>query len=406
MRAEIAAADRNFAVRRAATAWRKAGEIDAAAEAAIAALYPDDRVRTSKIFRLLFFVFTWFGFSTAYGFGLAFLAAAGLDWDHVGAFACVNMAVGVATLGAVEWLTGGMRLRRFGIEEACVWIGFGYLLGGGLWWLAEGLDAEFALVLVTGAWAAAGLATLIVWRWATPGMGAVAALAIFAGLTQAPWNHLLWLLFAGLGAWPLGRLALADHVSPEHRRRFGEAFVVFASLFYVAVHVAVVEHHLFALVRLFESRLFASSGATPPSASPAAVALSLAAMVAVPAALLLVGLARRYRTAIVLGLLLAAVTGVTFAERWGTWPIWLRLILEGAALGALALYLRRLLAGRLGAEWRGLTALPLAEDRESLQTLEVVATLAAFTPAARQVEAAGFEGGGGEFGGGGASAKF
>jgi uncharacterized membrane protein YgcG len=50
--------------------------------------------------------------------------------------------------------------------------------------------------------------------------------------------------------------------------------------------------------------------------------------------------------------------------------------------------------------------LPLAEDRESLQTLEVAATLAAFTPAARQVEAVGFEGGGGEFGGGGASAKF
>lgn len=406
MRVEIAAADRNFAVRRAAAAWRRAGEIDVAAEAAIAADYPDDRVRTSKIFRLLFFVFTWFGFSTAYGFGLAFLAAARLDWDDVGAFACVNMAAGAAMLGAVEWLTGGMRLRRFGIEEACVWIGFGYLLGGGLWWMAEGLEVEFAFVLVVGAWAAAGLATLIVWRWATPGMGAVAALAIFVGLSQAPWNHLLWLLVAGLGAWPLGKLAVADHVSPEHRRRFGEAFVVFAALFYAAVHVAVVEWHLFPLVRLFEKQIFASSASTLAPASSTAVGLSLVAMVAVPASLLLVGLARRHRTAIVLGLLLAGVTGVTFAERWGTWPLWLRLILEGAALGALALYLRRALARSPGAEWRGLTALPLAEDRESLQTLEVVATLAAFTPAARQAEAGGFEGGGGEFGGGGASAKF
>ncbi len=406
MRVEIATADRNFAVRRAAAAWRKAGEIDVAAEAAIAADYPDDRVRTSKIFRLLFFVFTWFGFSTAYGFGLAFLAAAGLNWDDVGAFACVNMAAGAAMLGAVEWLTGGMRLRRFGIEEACVWIGFGYLLGGGLWWLAEGLEVEFAFVLVVGAWAAAGLATLIVWRWATPGMGAVAALAIFVGLSQAPWNHLAWLLVAGLGAWPLGKLAVADHVSPEHRRRFGEAFVVFAALFYVAVHVAVVEWHLFPLVRLFEKQIFARSAATLAPASSTAVAASLVAMVAVPAALLLVGLARRHRTAIVLGLLLAGVTGVTFAERWGTWPLWLRLILEGTALGALALYLRRTLARTPGAEWRGLTALPLAEDRESLQTLEVVATLAAFTPAARQAEAGGFDGGGGEFGGGGASAKF
>ena len=406
MRVAIATADRNFAVRRAAAAWRKAGEIDAAAETAIAALYPDDRVRTSKIFRVLFFVFTWFGFSAAYGFGLAFLATAGLSWDDAGAFAGVNMAAGAAMLGAVEWLTGGMRLRRFGIEEACVWIGFGYLLGGALWWLVEGLDASFTLVLLAGAWSAAGLAVLIVWRWATPGMGAIASLAVFVGLSQAPWNHLLWLLVAGLGAWPLARLAFADHVSPEHRRRFGEAFVVFALLFYVAIHITGVEWHLFALVRLPESRLFTSSGGALAPPSSMAVASSLIAMVAVPAALLLVGLARRYRTAIVLGLLLAGVTGVTFAERWGTWPLWLRLILEGTALGGLALSLRRALARRPGAEWQGLTALPLAEDRESLQTLELVAALAAFTPAARQAEPGGFEGGGGDFGGGGASAKF
>ena len=84
MRVEIAAADRQFAVRRAAGAWRTAGTIDAAAEAAIAALYPDDRVRTSKIFRVLFFVFTWFGFSTASGFGLVFLSAAGMEWESTG----------------------------------------------------------------------------------------------------------------------------------------------------------------------------------------------------------------------------------------------------------------------------------------------------------------------------------
>ena len=406
MRVAISAADRNFAVRRAANAWRKAGEIDAATEVAIAELYPDDRVRTSKIFRVLFFVFTWFGFSTAYGFGLAFLAAAGLSWDDAGAFACVNMAAGAAMLGAAEWLTGGMRLRRFGIEEACVWIGFGYLVGGGLFWLAEGLEADATLLLVAGAWAAAGVATLSLWRWATPGMGAVAALALFVGLSQAPWNHLLWLLLGGLAAWPLAALAVAPHVSPEHRKRFGEAFVVFVGAFYFAVHVGVVESRLFLLARGFESRFFSSSGGTPPPVSPAIVALSLLAMVLVPAALLGVGLARRHRAAIVLGLLLAAATAVTFAQRWGTWPLWLRLILEGAALGALALYLRRALARRAGAEWRGLTALPLTGDRESLQTLEVVATLAAFAPAARQLDRGGFEGGGGEFGGGGASAKF
>ncbi|MEO8198668.1 MAG: hypothetical protein ABI689_18290 [Thermoanaerobaculia bacterium] len=405
MRPEIAAADRQFVVRRAATAWRKAGEIDGGAEAAIATLYPDDRVRTSKVFRILFFIFTGFGFSTAYGFGLAFLAAAGMRWDEGGGFALVNMAAGAAMLGAAEWLTGGMRLRRFGIEEACVWIGWGYLVGGGLWWMESVLDAGFALLLVAGAWATAGVATLIVWRWATPGMGAVAALALFVGLSQAPWNHLLWLLVAGLLAWPLGTLAIAPHVSPEHRKRFGEAFVVFVLMFYVAVHVTVVESRFFPFARALDS-WFSNGGSRPDPVPAWVVAASLAAMIAVPAVLLGLGLARRYRAAIVMGLLLAAATGITFAQRWGTWPLWLRLLLEGAALGALALYLRRALERRDGAEWRGLTALALAENRESLQTLEVVATLAVFTPAARQAEVGGFEGGGGDFGGGGASAKF
>ena len=250
MRPEIAAADRSFVVRRAAAAWRKAGEIDAAAEAAIAARYADDRVRTSKIFRVLFFVFTWFGFSTAYGFGLAFVSAVGIDWDDTAAFSALNMFAGAAMLAAVEVLTGTMKLRRFGIEEACVWIGWGYLLGGGLWWLLEGFDAGFRLLLVVGAWAAAGLATLIVWRWATPGMGAVAALAIFVALSQAPANHLVWLLAAGLLAWPLGALSVAPHVSPEHRKRFAEAFVIVVAMFYFAVHVAVVEARLFTLARL------------------------------------------------------------------------------------------------------------------------------------------------------------
>ena len=406
MRNEIAAADRKFVVRRAASAWRKAGEIDSTAEAAIAALYADDRVRTSKTFRVLFFVFTWFGFSTAFGFGIAFLAAAGVRWDDTRSLACVGLLAGAAMLGVAEILTAAQRLRRFGIEEACAWIGWGHLLGGGLWWLAEGWKAGAEVLLIAGGLAAAGLAVLIAWRWATPGMGAAASLGLFVALSQLSANHLLWSLVAGLGAWPLGMLAIASHVSPEHRRRFGEAFVVFASLLYAAVHVSVIEARLFRLLRLYDGNIFSGSGATPSPPGFVVVALSFAAMVAVPAALLLVGLARRYRSAIVLGLLLAGVTGVTFAQRWAAGPLWLRLILEGAGLVALVLLLRRALSQREGAEWRGLTSLPLAEDRESLQTLEVVAVLAAFTPVARSVVAGGFEGGGGSFGGGGASAKF
>ena len=39
------------------------------------------------------------------GFGLAFLSAAGLDWNDTAAFAGVNMLAGVAVLAATEVLT-------------------------------------------------------------------------------------------------------------------------------------------------------------------------------------------------------------------------------------------------------------------------------------------------------------
>lgn len=402
MRSAIAAADRQFEVRRAIAAWRKAGLVDPASEPALAAAYADDRVRTSPIFRALFFVFTWFGFSTAFSFGMAFVLA-GLGWEKDGVIAAVSLLAGAAMLATAEVLTGARRLRRFGIEEACAWIGWGFVLGGALSWLAEQSGADFDLLVIVGAWAAAALATLIAWRWATPGMGVVAALALFLALSQLPANHLLWLLVAGLVAAPLAVLSTAAHISPELRRRFGEGFAVVVVMFYVAVHVVVVEERFFSELRLGDGGHLANP---EHAVSSAIVALSLAAMVAVPAVLLLAGLRRRFRPAIDLGLLLAGVTGVTFAQRWNTGPLWLRLILEGAALCLLALYLRRALARRAGSEWRGLTTLVLAEDRESVQTLEVAATLAAFSPAARVAEARGFEGGGGEFGGGGASAKF
>jgi len=117
MRPEIALADRRFEVRRAATAWRRAGEIDAVAERAIHALHADDRVRATPVFRALYFVFTAFGFWTAHGLGLAFLAALGLDWNRRIAFAGLVLGTGLVLAAAVEALTGRWRLRRFRVES-------------------------------------------------------------------------------------------------------------------------------------------------------------------------------------------------------------------------------------------------------------------------------------------------
>lgn len=408
MRPEIELADRRFAVRRAAAAWRRAGLVDAAAEAAIATQYADDRVRTTRVFRALFFLFTWFGYSTAYGFFLAVLQAVGIDWNDTTGFAAVHAVIGLATLAAAEGLTSGMKLRRFGIEEACVWIGYGYLVGSTLWWIAAVVDPGVAALVVLGGWVTAGFATLAAWRWATPGMGVVAAAATLVALTQAPWNQLLWLLVAGVVAWPVAHLSLAGHVSPEHRKRFAEAFAVFVAAFYFALHVEVVEHRLFFWLGNAARGRFATGGAVAelPPVGVWAIQASLLAMLLVPFVLLTLGMRRRFRTAIVLGLLSGLATAISFAARWHLEPGWFWLLLFGATLVGGAIVVRRRFDARPGAEWRGLTARALVDDRESAGSIEALAMLATVSPAARAAEAPGFEGGGGEFGGGGASATF
>ena len=54
----------------------------------------------------------------------------------------------------------------------------------------------------------------------------------------------------------------------------------------------------------------------------------------------------------------------------------------------------------------GFTAEPLFGDPESRGALEVAAGVASFSPGAPPVERPGFEGGGGQFGGGGAPGSF
>lgn len=404
MRPEIALADRRFEVRRAATAWRRAGEIDAVAERAIHAMHADDRVRATPVFRALYFVFTAFGFWTAHGLGLAFLAALGLDWNRRIAFAGLVLGTGLVLAAAAEALTGRWRLRRFGVEEALAWLAWAYTLGGGLWLLAETIDLDVRGLVVAGGWGAAALASGLAWRWAIPGSGFVAAAGLYVALSQAPANWLVWMLVSTLAAWPLGVLALAPHVAPEHRRRFREGFLVTAAALYVGVHVEVFEHRLF-----FWLRGAGLSGAPgEPLAPPLGLLVaSELAMLAIPAALLTAGLRRRFRPAVDLGLVLAAETVASLVARYGWRPLWLVLILAGGALLAATMVLRRALERRAGGEWAGWTARELPEDRDSLEAVEIAATLATLSPAARPVEKPpDFTGRGGEFGGGGASGTF
>jgi hypothetical protein len=402
MRTEIAAADRRFEVRRAATRWRKAGLFDEATEQAVAASYADDRVRTTRLFRVLFFVFTWFGFTSAFGLGSAFFFA--LFGENTGAvgWAVLHLLTGLVLLFGAELLHTQRRMRRFGVEEALVWIGLGDTIGGGLYLLFHLFEPSIHWIVAIGGWASATGATLVAWRWGTPWTGYWAAIGLFVALSQAPASHLIWIVASLALAWPLAHLSIAGHISPEGRRRFREAFVVTSVAAYIAFHILVVETQLFGVLN-GSRRFFDSAAPVPPDWM---LLLSPILMVALPAVWIGAGLARRYRPAIVLGMLMMLATATTFVLRARLQPAWLVFLVSGLVLIALALLLRRLLAARAGAEWRGITALPLADDRESALDAETLAALVAFAPSARRVEAEGFVGQGGEFGGGGASAKF
>ena len=118
------------------------------------------------------------------------------------------------------------------------------------------------------------------------------------------------------------------------------------------------------------------------------------------------GIAARRRLLIDLGLvgLLASLVTLRFYVHLA--PLWVVLLLGGSLALGLALVLRRFLDSGPQHERHGFTAEPLFADPEGRSALEVAASVVSLTPAARPMGKPGFEGGGGTFGGGGASGKF
>jgi len=90
-------------------------------------------------------------------------------------------------------------------------------------------------------------------------------------------------------------------------------------------------------------------------------------------------------------------------------PLWVILILSGAALVVLALAVERALRRAAGGELSGFTAAPLFSDERRQQALQIAPVVAGFASPARPVTGTGDEGltgEGGKFGGAGASERF
>jgi MFS family permease len=395
VRPEVAAADRALAVRQAARAWRRRDWIDAAALARIEADYADDRVRVGPSFRLLFFVLTIFVGCAATGL-LALLVRGDA------AIGGLLAAAGIAFAFATEQLTGPGRRAQSGVESAASLLAVGssalglvLIAAEGIGWSSTPLGLLLALCGVV-----CGLAA---WRWGYwIYAGAAAALAAFAAATTS-FGRLLWIAVPLGACRALAAATESGRLAPAHRRCASAVLAVLLAALYAAVNVWGLDHDFF--------REWSSSRSSPgighiPLVRPIAILLTIL----VPAALLVAGIRRRHRLIWSAGALAALASLITLRQYVHVAPAWVVLTSSGAAAMAVAVALRRWLDGGPERERGGFTAEPLLEETRRHRLVELAATVAASTrhaaPAAPTPESEPFRGGGGQFGGGGASGSF
>jgi hypothetical protein len=194
----------------------------------------------------------------------------------------------------------------------------------------------------------------------------------------------------------LARLSESGRLPPLHRIACALALGVGLAALYAAVHLGSLDSHL------LEEGPFTGS---PPGSILRG--LSIAATALVPAIYLGIGLRARRYVFLILGAGTAVASLVTLRYYVHLAPLWVVLTLSGAALIALVFALRRFLDSGAGKERYGYTAEPLFEEMEKRGMLEAGVAVLSLSPEARPVhQEPGFTGGGGSFGGGGASGEF
>jgi hypothetical protein len=396
VRPEVARADRAAAVRDAARAWQRAGAIDGASRAAIDTRFPDDRERVGPVFRVLLFLFTLLAVNA--GFGLLILLV-GAESGKGGALAFLALLTGGAMTVLTELQTGRLRRRQGGTEAGTSLLAVGFLAAALAWVLFEGADLPFRDAFSILCLAGAALLAAAAWRWGYPLYAAAATAALLTAVARLPFGRLLWIALPLAAAPFLLRLGESPRLPPAHRASWTAVLLVALTGLYLAVHLG-----------SWEDQLIEQIGKIRLVSSPQSDLLWWAAVAGtalVPAAFLAAGLRRRSYPLLLLGTATGVASLVTLRFYVHLAPLWVVLIASGALLAAGVALLRRYLDSGPDGERHGYTAAPLFEDAARLRLLEAAAAVVTLTPEARSLrEEPRFEGGGGEFGGGGASGQF
>ena len=393
MRADVAEADRRYEVRVAARAWQRAAAIREETRAKIDGAYPDDRNRLGPVFRVLVFGFSLVVLQSALGIaGLVFTSAG------ESAVAVVFLVFGLGLAAFTEAQLGSMKRRQGGTEAATAFLAVGLIIGTLLWLIYDATRPGDRVVVDTALGLSAVVLGLAAWRWGYSIFAVVAAICVFVLLARGPHGRLVWMVLPLLLSPALLRAADSKRLAPSHRRSC-EAIALVALVFlYVAVHLGSWDLGVVEMLTGFFGHL-----ARQPTPIRTFFALATAL---VPLLTVAWGIATRRRSLIGLGFVGVLASLVTLRVYVHVAPLWVALTLGGAVAIGIALLVRGYLDSGPARERYGFTAEPLFTDPEGRSALEVAASVASFTPAARPLEQPGFQGGGGRSGGGGASGEF
>jgi MFS family permease len=393
MRADVALADRRYEVREAARAWQRAAAVDEETRKKIDAAYPDDRNRLGRVFRVLVFGFSLVVLQSALGIVGLMFASAG---ESVAAVVFFLFGLGLAAL--TEAQLGSLKRRHGGTESATAFLAVSLIAGSLLWLIFQsgnsGDRVRFDTALIVSA-IVIGAAAL---RWGYSIFAVAATICVFVLLARSPFGRLSWMVLPLALAPVLLRGADSVRLAPSHRRSC-EAIALLSLVFlYLAVHLGSWDLGVVEMLNGFFGHI-----ERPPSPMRTFCALATAT---VPLLTVAWGIATRRRSLINLGFVGILASLVTLRIYVHVAPLWVALLGGGAVAIGVASLVRRYLDSGPEHERHGFTADALFTDPEGRSALEVAASVASFTPAARPVPQPGFEGGGGRSGGGGASGQF
>jgi hypothetical protein len=379
------AADRSAEVRAAARAWHRASAIDEKTLEAISREYPDDRSRVRPAFRVILFLFTFVAGVSAVGL----LSLLGMPEG------ALFFSGALGSMAATELQMGKLRRSGGGAEEATAVLSFGLSVAA-LAWSLERSGGDFPLRVLSVA--AAALAALAAWRWGIWLFGAVAAACLFLALSFWTGARISWVLAALALVFPLLSASVSSRLAPSHRRASDAALVVALCALYLAVHLGSYD------LQILERAAFFGL-LDRPAGLPGRWAF-VAATAIVPSILLVAGVSMRRPLLLRTGAVLGVVSLVTLRFYINLAPLYLVLGIAGGVAVALGLVLERWLASGPGRARGGFTADPLFGEGGPYAKAIDAGLGMALAPGAAAGGKPGFEGAGGDFGGGGATGKY